>query len=169
MFSPGVLITLSPLLYLLFSIISIQFLSHGIESTQNAISSYTIMHTGMVPIHFYIIFLLHPNNALAFFHHRFCLRVQVELVMLKSLRLDALTCTLMNGYLFSGGCSLCSNSHLFSQHIQSPQASFSSVCSTTDGFSFPIHKEAYPNWKWIFKCCFIGFGSMSPWHFTLSA
>lgn len=50
----------------------------------------------MVPIHFYIIFLLDPNNALAFFHHRFCLRVQAELVVLKSLCLDALTCTLMN-------------------------------------------------------------------------
>lgn len=130
--------------------------------------------------HFCVALSLYPNNASAGFATDFStgLRIPVELVVLKLIwksselfqpQMSAHCINLLNGCLFSGWCSLCSNSHLSAHNTQS-QFAFVSDLSVLllMVFPSPCSNRLILSWKWIFKCCFIDFGLMSPWCFTPS-
>ena len=144
------------------------------------ILSQILLHVVRSPVLCCVAFCLYLNNALAVFTTDFGWEFELSWLSwsLSFWRLNLTTWSsalfqpqmyarcinLLHGYLFDGWCSLCSNSLLSSQGTQSPQFAFASVPSVLPLMVFPspYSNRLILNWRWIFKCCFIDFGLMSP-------
>lgn len=143
----------------------------------------TIVCAARSPTHFYVGFSSRPKKCMSQFCHIFCLKIQVELVLLQSLLLswvsqpEALLSFRLTYMCPASSCwmvSCCSLSDAvyvlssLSSGCTFSTVGFASVFSVLPLMVFPSpHSNRFIlNWKWIFNCCFIDFGLMSLWCFT---